>query len=135
MTQSIQSLLFVSCYVSAEQPAIQSFLFDDTTRALTASGSLTCINNPTFLVAHPIWHLLYAVSETDQDSHGAFGEVWALQSEREPCTIQPINHQSSRGDWPCHLQHDGTGRWLLATNYGTGNAGIYSLQPDGSLGE
>jgi 6-phosphogluconolactonase len=135
MTRSTQSFFFVSGYVSAEQPGIRSFLFDETTGELTASGSFTGINNPSFLVVHPNGRWLYVASETGQDSHGAFGEVWAFQFEREPLTIQPINHQSSRGDWPCHLRLDATSRWLLATNYGTGNAGIYPLQPDGSLGE
>jgi 6-phosphogluconolactonase len=135
MTRSTQSFFFVSGYVSAEQPGIRSFLFDETTGELTASGSFTGINNPSFIVAHPNGRWLYVASETGQDSHGAFGEVWAFQFEREPFTIQPINHQSSRGDWPCHLRLDATSGWLLATNYGTGNAGIYPLQPDGSLGE
>lgn len=134
MTRSTQSLFFVGGYASAEQPGIRSFLFDETTGELTAIGSFTGINNPSFLVAHPNGRWLYAVSEKGQDSHGAFGEVWAFQFEREPFTIKPINHQPSRGDWPCHLQLDGTGRWLFATNYGTGNAGIYPLQADGSLG-
>lgn len=135
MTQSTQSFFFVGGYASAEQPGIQSFLFDETSGKMTARGSFTGIINPSFLVAHPNRRWLYVVSEKGQDSHGAFGEVWAFQFEREPFTIQPINHLSSRGDWPCHLQLDATGRWLLAANYGTGNAGIYPLQPDGSLGE
>jgi 6-phosphogluconolactonase len=135
MTRSTQSLCFVSGYASAEQPGIRSFLFDETTGELTASGSFTGINVPSFLAAHPNGRWLYAVSETGQDSHGALGKVWAFQFEREPFTIQPINHQSSHGDWPCHLQLDATSRWLLATNYGTGNAGIYPLQANGSLGE
>jgi 6-phosphogluconolactonase len=33
------------------------------------------------------------------------------------------------------LQLDATGNWLIVTNYGTGSAGIYPLQPDGSIGE
>lgn len=135
MTQSTQSHFFAGGYASAEQPGIQSFLFDETTGKITAHGSFTGIDAPSFLLAHPNGRCLYAVSETGKDSHGVIGEVWALQFEREPFSIQPINHQSTRGDWPCHLQLDATGHWLLATNYGTGNAGIYPLQPDGSLGE
>jgi 6-phosphogluconolactonase len=135
VTRSTQSLLFVGNYGSAEQSGIRSFLFDETTGELTAGGSFTGIINPSFLGAHPNRRWLYAVSETGKDSHGSLGEVWAFQFEREPFTIQPINHQSSLGDWPCHLQLDATSHWLLATNYLTGNAGIYPLQADGSLGE
>ena len=135
MTQPNRSLFFASGYASVEQPGIQTFLFDEATGKISAHGSFAGINIPSFLLVHPNQHWLYAVSETGKDSHGSFGEVWALQFEREPFVIQPINHQSSRGDWPCHLQLDATGSWLIATNYGTGNAAIYPVQPDGSLGE
>ena len=128
-------MIQVGGYASAEQPGIQSFLFDETTGQLTGGGSFTGINAPSFLITHPNKRWLYAVSETGKGSHGSFGEVWAFQFEREPFTIQPINHQSTRGDWPCHLHLDATGSWLIATNYGTGNAAIYPVHPDGSLGE
>ncbi len=131
MTQLNQSLLFASGYSSAEQPGIQSFLFDETSGEIKQVGSYTGINAPSFIIAHPNGQWLYAVSETGKDSHGVLGAVWAFDAR----TLQPINQQSTRGDWPCHLQLDGMGRWLVASNYGTGNAAIYSLQPDGSLGE
>src|SRR5574341_55244 len=130
-----QSFFFASGYVTAEQPGIHSFLFDEATGELTASGSFTGINAPSFIVVHPDRKHLYAVSETGKYSHGALGEVWAFHFGREPFNIQPLNHRTTSGDWPCHLQLDATGNWLLVTNYGTGNAGIYPLQPDGSIGE
>jgi 6-phosphogluconolactonase len=135
MTTSNQALFFASGYASAEQPGIQAFLFDQTTGEITPHGSFTGINAPSFLLAHPNGKWLYAVSETGQGSHGVLGEVWAFQFEREPFAIAPLNHQTTRGDWPCHLQFDASGRWLIAANYGTGNAAIYPIQIDGSLGE
>jgi 6-phosphogluconolactonase len=135
MTFPNQSFFFASGYASAEQPGIQSFLFDEATGTITAHGAFTGITAPSFLVVHPNQRCLYAVSETGRDSHGKVGEVCAFRFEREPFSIQPINHQSTSGDWPCHLQFDHSGKWLVAANYGTGNAAIYSLQPDGSLGE
>ena len=135
MTTKNQTLILASGYSTAEQPGIQSFLFNESTGELTASGSFTGINVPSFLVVHPNKQWVYAVSETGQSSHGAFGEVWAFQVARDPFLIRPINRQTSRGDWPCHLQLDGTGRWLITTNYGTGSVALYSLLPDGSLGE
>jgi 6-phosphogluconolactonase len=135
MTSTNQTLVFASGYSTAEQPGIQAFLFDETTGELSASGSFTGVNVPSFLVTHPNKKWIYAVSETGLSSHGVFGEVWAFQVEREPFLIKPINHQTSRGDWPCHLQLDGNGRWLITTNYGTGSAAIYPLLANGSLGE
>jgi len=130
-----QSLFFASGYTTAEQPGIQAFLFDETTGAITTHGSFTGINAPSYILVHPNSKWLYAVSEMGQASHGALGEVWAFHFEREPFAIQPLNHQTTRGDWPCHLQFDRTAKWIVAANYGTGNAAIYPIQADGSLGE
>jgi 6-phosphogluconolactonase len=130
-----QSLVLASGYSTTEQPGIQAFLFNESTGELTASGSYAGINAPSFLIIHPNKQWVYAVSETGLGSHNAVGEVWAFQMEREPFRLRRINHQTSRGDWPCHLQFDRTGNWLIATNYGSGNAALYPLGSDGSLGE
>ena len=135
MTQSTRSFLFVSGYASVEQPGILSFSFDESTGEIRQVGSYTGVNTPSFVIAHPNGKWLYAVSETGKDSHGVLGSVWSFRFIREPFSIQPINEQTSSGDWPCHLQLDATGSWLIATNYGTGNAALYPLQADGSLGE
>ena len=129
------SLILVSGYAPANQPGIQAFLFNETNGALDSHGSFTGILNPSFILVHPNGKWLYAVSETGQSSDGVPGGICALSFEREPFSMHLLNQQSSRGDWPCHLRLDGTGQWLIATNYGTGNAAIYPLQADGSLGE
>jgi 6-phosphogluconolactonase len=41
----------------------------------------------------------------------------------------------SGGDWPCHLEINATGQWLLASNYGSGTVGVLPILPDGALGE
>jgi 6-phosphogluconolactonase len=129
------SLVFASGYAKADQAGIHAFVFDETNGTLAPHGSFAGITNPSFIVIHPNQRWLYAVSETDMNSAGKFGEVWAFRVERDPFTIEAINHQTTRGDWPCHLRIDATGKWIIATNYGTGNAAIYPIQADGLLGE
>jgi 6-phosphogluconolactonase len=131
----LTSLLFVSGYGKADRPGIHAFVFDETNGTLTPHGSFGGITNPSFIVIHPNQRWLYAVSETGINSDGKFGEVWAFRFERDPFTIEAINHQTTRGDWPCHLRIDATGNWIIATNYGTGNAAIYRILTDGSLGD
>jgi len=134
MPSSTQPLVFIGGYAAPTASGIHAFSFDSAPGALTLRGSFTGIVNPSFLVVHPNGRWLYAVSETSQSTDGVSGGVWAFRFEREPLTIQPINHQPSGGDWPCHLQLDSTGQWLLTTNYGTGNVAAFPIQPDGSLG-
>jgi len=135
MSSNSKSLLFCSGYATAAQPGIHAFLFDEASGALSTLGSYTGIANPSFLVVHPNQRWLYAVSELGKVSDGKFGEVWSFRFEHEPFKIENTNHQTSNGDWPCHLRIDATGKWIVATNYGTGNLAVYPIHEDGSLGE
>ncbi len=129
------SVIFASGYASATQPGIQAFLFHENNGTLTSHGSFAGIPSPSFILVHPNKKWLYAASETGQGSDGVEGNIYALNFASQPFSIHLLNQQSSRGDWPCHLRLDGTGKWLVATNYGTGSAGVYPIQDDGSLGE
>lgn len=134
LNDSTQQLLFVGSYAPADQPGIHAFTMDSATGALTPRGSFTGIDSPSFLTADPLRGLLYAVSETSQ-ADGSYGQVWALRFDAESLAIEPINQRSTGGDWPCHLAIDAGGRWLVASNYGSGNVALYPILPDGSLGE
>ena len=129
------ALMFTSGYAAADQPGIRAFLFDGTSGAFTLHGSFKGILNPSYLVVHPNQPWLYAVSELAKKGDGKFGEVWSLRFTREPFAIEALNHQTTKGDWPCHLRIDATGKWIIAANYGTGNAAVYPILDDGSLGE
>src|SRR6266567_6840899 len=111
MTTS-QPILYIGSYAAADQPGIYAFTFDDAIGTLTAHRTFTGIVNPSFLVVHPNGRWLYAVSETSQQEDGTSGAVWAFRCTHEPWSIEPINHQASGGDAPCHLEIDPTGRWL-----------------------
>lgn len=130
-----QHMLYVGSYASADQAGIHGCLFDDVTGDLIVRGSFAGIVNPSFLSVHPNGRLLYAVSETSQQKDGTPGTVWALRCTDEPWSMEPINHQMSGGDWPCHLEINSTGQWLLVSNYGSGTVGVLPILPDGALGK
>ena len=130
-----KSYFLASGYAKPEEPGIHAFSFDDDTGTISAIGSHSGVDSPSFLVVHPNREWLYVVSETGQGSHGVMGSVCSFRFERDPFSITPINQVTTRGDWPCHLQFDRSGRWLVATNYGTGDAAILPIHEDGSLGE
>jgi 6-phosphogluconolactonase len=130
-----QHVLYIGSYAAADQPGIYAFTFDDATGNLIEQGTFAGIVNPSFLLVHPNGRWLYAVSETSQQENGTPGAVWAFRCSREPWSIEPINHQASGGDAPCHLEIDSTGRWLLVSNYSSGCVGVLPILDDGSLGE
>lgn len=141
MPSSDQPLVFVSGYALAGQVGLQACRFDPATGALSAFGSFSGITSPGYIVAHPNGRWLYAASEIAKSEFGRYGEVFALRyvadtdADAERFKIEIINQQTSRGDAPCHLRLDATGRWLLVANYSTGNGAIYPIREDGSLGE
>jgi 6-phosphogluconolactonase len=123
-----ESLVLVSGYAAADQESIQGFLFNNETGALNKVGGFTGIGNPSFIVVHPNGKWVFATGETNN------GSVWSLELQRDPWELKPINNQSSGGSAPCHLVIDESGKWLLAANYSSGNASVYPIHEDGSLG-
>jgi len=131
--------VFVSGYAPAGQVGLQACRFDTDSGALSAFGSFSGLTNPGYVVAHPNGRWLYAASEIAKSEFGRYGEVFALRYQADTGTdtfkIEIINQQTSRGDAPCHLRLDHTGRWLLVANYSSGSGAIYPIRDDGSLGE
>ena len=137
MTTNFKYLLFVGSYAAENEPGIHAFIFDSATGELIHQNTFAGITNPSFLAIHPNGKWLFAVSETGQGNDGEYGSVYAfsIQHEQQNINMQPINQQSTKGDWPCHVQIDASGRWLIATNYGTGNAALFPILPNGALGQ
>ena len=137
MSTNATDMLFVGSYAPENMPGIHVFKIDLATGELTPRGSYSGIAKPSFLTIHPNGEWLYSVSETGQDSDGVLGSVhsFRIQNDDLNLKLEPINQQSTDGDWPCHLQFDRSGRWLIASNYGTGNAALFPILSDGALGE
>ena len=135
MAMKSNHLLFVGSYASEDDPGIYAYTFNSDTGQMASQGAYTGIKNPSFLTVHPNGKWIYAVSETSLSGEGVYGSVWAFSFQSEPMEIRPINQRSTDGDWPCHVVLDATGRWLIASNYGSGNAALYPILADGGLGE
>jgi 6-phosphogluconolactonase len=134
-TARAHPLMIVGSYAAATEPGIHLFRLDHPTGALTPSGTVTGITNPSFLAVHPREPWLYAVSETSTADDGIAGSVWALRFDRDSQLLTPINRQPSGGDAPCHIAIHQSGRWLLVANYGSGAIGVLPILPDGAVGE
>ncbi len=130
-----QQVLYIGSYAPEDQPGILVCTFEDATGHLTVRSSFTGIVNPSYLLVHPNGRWLYTVSETSQQKEGMPGAVWALRFTRESWSMEPINHQTSGGDLPCHLEINATGQWLLVSNYGSGTVSVLPILPEGALGE
>lgn len=135
MPDSSKPILFVGSYSASPQPSIYSLRFDQSSGELSIVSRFAGIKNPSFLAVHPNGRFLYAVSEIGQASDGQHGAVWAFSINPHDHTLEKLNTQSTRGDWPCHSAFDQNGRFLVASNYGSGSAVIFPVLEDGRLGE
>ena len=108
MTSPKQHLLFVGSYAAADKVGIHCFNFNAATGELAFQSGFSGIDNPSFLVVHPNGRWLYAVSETGLDNNGRYGSVYALRFDHDTLAFHTLNHQTTQGDWPCHLQIDAT---------------------------
>lgn len=135
MNAKSKQLYFVGSYAAQDQAGVTAFDFDPAAGDVTVRGKFSGIRNPSFLALHPNGRWLYAVSETGLAQDGDYGSIWSLSYERPSLDVQPINSRSTGGDWPCHLEIDRSGRWIVASNYGTGNAALFPILDGGELGE
>jgi 6-phosphogluconolactonase len=106
---------------------------DLATGALTAPAVAGESVNPSFLAIHPGRRFLYAVSEVDKSQGEKGGGVSAFAINRSSGTLSPLNQQSSRGQGPCFLTVDRTGKNVLVANYGSGSVACLPIAPDGRL--
>ncbi|MFF8023087.1 beta-propeller fold lactonase family protein [Streptomyces sp. NPDC007896] len=119
--------LFLGTYTSVEGggKGIGLATYDPSTGAVTATGTLTGIGDPSYLATHPKGHTLYAVDERPQ------GAVTAVRLTDH----KVLGTRSTGGAGPCHLSVHPSGRWLLSANYTSGSVAVHPVDASGALGE
>jgi 6-phosphogluconolactonase len=130
VAQSRDYLVYFGTYTRGiVSKGIYAYRFQPTTGTFTSLGLAVETSNPAFLVAHPSGRFLYSVNEQ------AAGTVSAFAIDRATGRLTLLNKVSSRGDGPCHVSLDKTGRFLFVANYGSGSIAVLPVQQDGRLGE
>ncbi len=114
---------------------IYAWRFQPGTGKLTSIGLVGETESPSFLAVHPNHKFLYAVNEISNYKGEKAGSVTAFALDAKTGMLKALNTVSSRGDGPCHLAIDPTGKWLIVANYGGGSVAEYPVHADGTLGE
>lgn len=97
---------------------------------LTPRNVVTGIPNPSTLYFHPTNRFLYTASEVQ----GKGGTISALAVNTSTGDLTVLNSAPSGGKGPAHVSVDPAGKFVFAANYGSGEVGVVSIKPDGSLG-
>jgi len=128
-------LLYVGTYTKGESKGIYAFRYGSKSGRLSPLGLVAETANPSFLAVDPTQKFLYAVNEL-QDYKGAkSGAITAYAIDRKTGKLSRLNEVASRGEDPCYISLDKTGKYVLVANYTSGNIAVFPVQKDGSLGE
>jgi len=94
--------------------------------------------NPSFLAIDPTNNFLYSTNElgpgqipVTTSGNGGFS-AWKINQANG--NLSPLNNVDSDGTFPAHLSVHPSGKYLLGSNYGTGNFPIYQIMGNGSIG-
>jgi 6-phosphogluconolactonase len=127
--------MYAGTYTNQQGKGIYAWRFHPQTGQLLPAGLVAETSSPSFLAVHPTRRFLYAVNELSSYQGQQSGSVSAFAIDRVSGKLTLLNTVSSRGDGPCHLALDHTGKCLLVANYGGGSVAAFPVGDDGRLGE
>jgi len=123
--------LYVGDYTSGPQgraEGIGVYRFDSETGGIEHVETVGGVVNPSFLAVGADGKNVYSVAESP-----AAGSVVAYARDSESGSLRELNRQSSEGVGPCHVSIDGSGRYVLVANYGSGSIASYPIGEEGRL--
>ncbi len=125
---------YVGTYTDKGSKGIYLYSFQPSTGKLDSVGLVAETPNPTFLAVHPNHKYLYAANEIGKYKGENSGSITAFRIEAGG-KLTALNTVSSKGNGPCFVTVDRSGKFVLAANYGGGTVTVLPIGADGSLGE
>jgi 6-phosphogluconolactonase len=128
--------VYVGTYTRQQSTGIYAYRFNAGTGELASIGLVAETPNPTFLAIHPSGKFLYAANEIGNfQGQKGIGSITAYAIDGATGKLTQLNAMPSRGNGPCHLSVDKTGKCVVLANYGSGSFAAMPVKDDGSLGE
>jgi len=127
-------LVFAGSYAEAEENGVYVYAFDEESGTLTLTDAVAEFRNPTFLNVDADRKLLYAISETVNQSGQKVGEAAAFAIDSNEGSLQLINRKETVASTTCHIQRDENSRFLTVTSYHGGMIGLFGITEEGAIG-
>jgi 6-phosphogluconolactonase len=128
-------LMYVGTYTTGQSKGIYVYRYNSASGQVTSLGLAAETANPSFLAVAPNGKFLYAVNELQNYKGEKSGAVTAFGIDQKTGKLTRLNEVASRGEDPCYISLDKTGKYVLVANYTSGNIAVFPVQKDGSLGE
>jgi 6-phosphogluconolactonase len=126
---------YIGTYTRQNSKGIYAYRFRPASGEITEIGLAAETESPSFLAVHPNQRFLYAANEVSNYEGQKAGSISSFAIDAATGKLKLLNRVSSKGDGPCHVALDRTGKWLIAANYGGGSVALFPVHADGSLGE
>ncbi|WP_395390985.1 lactonase family protein [Novosphingobium sp. BL-8A] len=129
-----QTLAYVGTQGSGPGQGVVAVKLDPKSGALSSLGVVAEVDRPTWVLADPAHHRLFAVSETGNDGV-THGTVSGFAYDPATGALTPRGKADSGGGGPTHLALSADGRTLFVANYGTGQVAAVPVAADGTLAD
>lgn len=135
------SLVFIGTYTKKESfvdgkaAGVYVYAFDPGTGGLKYLATSDSTVNPSYIAIHPTGNYVFAVNETNSTQGQPYGAITSFRYDPVDHSLKIINQVSSGGDYPCNVNLDPTGRFLLDANYGSGTVSLIKINDEGKLSE
>ena len=127
---SKETFVYFGTYTKKSSEGIYVSKLNSKTGELSTPQLAAKLKNPSFVAIHPNKQFLYAVSE--EGGTGALVYAFAIGKEGK---LSKINQQSTKGNHPCHVSVDHSGKTLMVTTYNGANCIAFSIAADGKIAE
>lgn len=130
--QEHNDYLFIGTYAPKGSNSLFVYRFNPLTGKAESVSAISDIENPSFFCLSADHQFLYAVSETHG---GEGGHVAAYHFDKKTGRLKKLNEVLSKGDDPCYIHLDKTGKWLFVANYSSGSLAVFPVEKNGEVGE
>lgn len=113
---------------------IYSVFFDTETGRFSGLRSAAETSSPSWLASHPSLPILYAIGEAAVPGFQG-GALNVFRSDRKAGTLEFLGRFDTVGRSPCHIAVHPEGRFLVVSNYRSGNFAAFLLDEDGRVGD
>lgn len=124
-----ETLVYFGTYTRGSSQGIYVSKLNKESGALTKPELAATIDNPSFVAIHPNKKFLFAVVESSGDK--AIVSSFSIGPDGK---LTKISQQPAKGNAPCHVSVDSTGKTLLIANYSGSNCASFPIAEDGKIG-
>ncbi len=125
-----QITAYIGTYTNGDSKGIYKLALNPVTGEIKDVSLAGELENPTYLTIDSREGIMYSVVKV-----GDTGGVASLKIDHHSGKLSLINHQTQKGNPPCHVITDGNGKYVFSSNFHMCNAQVMEVSEKGFLKE